>query len=105
RFTASSMFTVDVLSRSALTPEIQKLREEFLQGKRPYFDVQLSTLAFLKVLYDTEPKRFEEIKPLLAEADRKAKEAVGRVLEGNGVKYTVSENPLYGITEGTGSFE
>lgn len=105
RFTASSMFAIDTLSESDKTPEIQQFKKDFLAGKRPYFDVQLSTLAFLKELHDTDPDRFAEVKPLLEQADAKAKQAVSSVLDRNSVNYELDETPLYGIIEGTGSLK
>lgn len=101
RFTTFSIFAVDSLADHPETPEVAKLKNRFLRGEIPYFQVQLDTMAFIYQLVRTDPSRFEKLKPLLAHADRSAQQAIVDILLEHNVDFTVlnREIPFYGIQE------
>jgi hypothetical protein len=101
RFTAFSIYAVDVLAQAGGAPEVAQWREEFLRAEKPYFRVQLDTLQLIRDISKNNPVEFERLKPLLAEVDAKARTAVREVLNENHVNYTVDESvgTIYGVLE------
>jgi|GEM_PF-2236664 len=101
RFTTFSMFAVDSLADDPRAPEVTDLKNKFLRGEIPYFQVQLDTMALIYDLARSDPQRFEKLKPILAHVDRNAQQAVSNILVDQGVDFSVQahEGPFYGIQE------
>ncbi len=102
RFTTFSMFAVDALADHPQAQEVQGLKNRFLKGEIPYFQVQLDTMTFIYDLARSDPQRFEKLKKLLAHIDRNAQQAVSNILTDNQVDFTLQDHevPFYGIQEG-----
>lgn len=100
RFTTFVMFVVDELALAEV-PEVIQLKDQFLSGQIPYFEVELQTLNFLRRISD-DNSRQAELFQYFERASNISRETIESILSRNGIKYTVDDTLLTGINEGDG---
>ena len=101
RFTLFGIYSVEQLSQSPLAPEVNKLKQQFLSGQIPYFEVQIQTHEFIKSLAENDPERFKQIKSILDSVNQHAKQTMSDILSTNNIhfEYENPKIPMLGFLE------